>query len=499
MVLRNQTPSITIEHLPTELLVEIIRQLRSMIGVTPPWFHTTFVCHRWRTIILGYAPFWTRIETTNLEQATAYLERSKISPIDLTVTNFPPDEDQRRVLTSLLSPHIHRTKVLSVGVQHVEDLIRYLGISFPILEIFCVLPGSDDIPYEIHISLDAPCIHQLRVSQATLDWESTLYKNLKSLWLLFAFEILPTIHKFLDVLEACPLLSVLYLADFSLDNPEIPVTQETRSIRLQHLEECHIGGTRSDVATLLRHINIPSCESFSIDFRPSSRAQKCSNLWVLPQDTSSRFPFIRDSTNVQLEIDLPRTATSADPKFLNQKCDVRVDLSFGDDDSSAFSVSFPAVSTRLRPVILDSAIAFVQPFAITTLVVAYDFENIHTSWETTLLKFPRLKSLTVIAITYDAVQSLRAAKLYAALSFRSTSHQVVCPNLEELYLFRFKLNSTLVDLLRSILDIRALLGSRLRSLDIEDWYPMEEVRHVWPDFSNGVDEFSESERSLETF
>ncbi|KAJ3482578.1 hypothetical protein NLI96_g6885 [Meripilus lineatus] len=500
MVLGNETPSVTFDHLPAELLVEIIHWLRVETKVTPPWYHTTFVCRRWRTIILGYSPFWARINTNNLEQTKTCLERSKSAPIHITVASLPPEDDRRRALTSLLSPHLHRTKLLWVNVQHAEDLIRYLGPSFPILRNLCILPGLDDIPDEIHVSLDAPRIRCLHVSQATLNWESTLYKDLESLWLLSAFEVPPTIHKFLDVLEACPSLSVLNLMDFMLDTPDTPLTQENRSIRLPLFRECHIGGARSDVATLLRHINISSCDAFSLEFKPSGRARKCSSLWVLPQDTNSRFPFIRHFTNAKLEVELPLTATSADSDILDHKCDVQVGLSFDQGDDSTFSVSFPSVNVRLRPVIFDSVFAFLQPFSITTLEVAYDLKYIdQNTWETALWNLPRLKCLTVTAITYDATQSFRPAQLYAALSSTNTREQVVCPKLEQLYLFRVMLHPTFVDLLYSTLQIRALLGSRVHSFTIEDWYPIDEVRHVWPDFSEVVDEFMVSERSSEIF
>ncbi|KAJ3482580.1 hypothetical protein NLI96_g6887 [Meripilus lineatus] len=479
--------SVTINHLPVELLVEIIRELHRQPSLRPPWYHTTFVCRRWRAVVLGYAPFWTTIETTNLEQAKAYLERSKVAPLDLSIDDFPPEEDQRQILASLLSPHLHQVEVLRVKVQHAEEVIQaqYLGSSFPILKSLYILSSWYDINYEVDLPLHAPRLRNLQVNRATLDWQSTLYKNLESLTLYHAFRAPPTLHQFLDILEACPSLSSLEIDGFELDTP---LPQEYRSIRLSHLNLCDISGKQSHVAALLPHIDLPSCELFALRFMPPDRAQKSENLWVLPQDTNSRFPFIRQLVDAQIISEKP-SSIDYNPYPVN------ITLTPEDSWMPMFTVSFPALISGLRPIIFDSATAFIQSFDITVLRVEYDLTHVsHDTWLATLLSLPRLESLSVTGRTNDDDESLCVANLYMALYAECPRQQVACPRLDELYLASLKFNLIIASLLHSALKLRSLLGSRLQILSIDDWSPMGDVKPVWPDFSDVVDEFTETER-----
>ncbi|KAJ3482585.1 hypothetical protein NLI96_g6888 [Meripilus lineatus] len=509
------SPCVTIHHLPDELLVEIVNILREQKSLSPPWFHLTFVCHRWRAVILDYPLFWTKINATgDIERTQSFLERSKSFPIDLTISDYPSQDIQRRSLTSLLSDHIHRIKYLTLKPRYAEDVMQRIDSPFPILEWLNLERESGDSPLIVRfgISPPAPRLKYLWISRSTLDWNSSLYKGLSSLSLSSAFRAEPFVGDFLNVLEACPSLENLRLKDFHLREfiPEdffeegdvIPddftIPEDPRTIELPLLKKCYVSGYCESIANLLRHIDIPSCSRVSLWFLPGYDRQTSDRFWVLPSDLHTHMPLVPHSTDMQLTSRLHNLY----PQFEGAQWNTDLVLTAPEVSGQPnLWIYVPLVYKDIKPNFFESAFALVQPFSITTLKIEFDFTCVtRRMWREALTGLRSLVTLRITAAHCKAqCISAAPAEVYNVLGTKADAHQVICPKLEQLHLRHVNLGPVTARLLHIALQLRALSNAKLQYLDIDDWHSRGEVQWEWPDFLKVADEFSQNKRDAETF
>ncbi|KAK0479091.1 hypothetical protein EDD18DRAFT_1113956 [Armillaria luteobubalina] len=174
-----QQPSYNyISKLPNELLVEIFIMSISTSGRVDYPFLLSVICKRWRSIMIGYSPLWTRLYITECSpdystaatavildpdlgpkavfaRAACFLERSSALDIDVIIrigsapfpdsTNLQPShmvftDKHFLCLSRLLVQHAYHIKNFSVDTgfwsSHVNALISFRNVPMPRLQSF---------------------------------------------------------------------------------------------------------------------------------------------------------------------------------------------------------------------------------------------------------------------------------------------------------------------------------------------------------------------------
>lgn len=172
-----------IASLPNEVLADIFEILHA--SEEAPRMGRSEVCvshvtSHWRQVALGTPKLWTRIFRAHmlLEQMEAYLERSKIVPIDLHVESGHMSVNADSY-TELIRPHMARCRHLSIHAYYSDHLFAQLnllaGQRAPFLrslELVCT--KFPDLEHsEFHVSPDvlsggAPLLTALRVHAITV-------------------------------------------------------------------------------------------------------------------------------------------------------------------------------------------------------------------------------------------------------------------------------------------------------------------------------------------
>ncbi|KZP28662.1 hypothetical protein FIBSPDRAFT_1039413 [Athelia psychrophila] len=182
----NQTSPIA--SLPNEVLADIFATLHASneefftrLHASDEEFFTEAPCSEiivshvtthWRQVALGTPKLWTRIFRTSnqtlLEKIKTYLERSKISPIDLRVVIG--DMDDTDSYTELIRPHMARCRHLSIDASSSGQLFVQLsllaGQRAPFLrslDMLCRDPFGHDVASDV-LSGGAPLLTALRVT-----------------------------------------------------------------------------------------------------------------------------------------------------------------------------------------------------------------------------------------------------------------------------------------------------------------------------------------------
>ena len=221
--------------------------------------------HSWRALLITHPSFWTRLDCTNTDETRVYIERSRSSPLELSlydrgVTTFSKDA------FLLVVPHISRIK--SLAVDGTEDLL--LTLTPP---LSCPLPHLRELAIEI-LADPAPVLEGTLFNgdlsflySLTLDgvitnlpWK-TLWK-ITTLNLSFVPEGNPSITEPLDFFEgAC------HLREITL-HYSIPTSSNAppdRVVSLPWLKTLSIAMELAN-SILLDHLCIPVGASLTLDF-----------------------------------------------------------------------------------------------------------------------------------------------------------------------------------------------------------------------------------------
>ncbi|KAJ3486716.1 hypothetical protein NLI96_g4063 [Meripilus lineatus] len=461
-----------IDGVPDELLIAIAVFLRVVSKPKSQWMVATFVSRRWRTVLLSYAPFWKNIDTRNLERTTAYLHRSKMAPLSLTIRSPRCPNAGYHELVSLLSPHVARIQEMRFDStpEHIQTFFRMLDLKYTMLHSLS-LQGIEGQQL-VHVSPNAPNLRALEVYGFTTDWSSSIFKDLETLRLDMAFDVRPSLDQLLFILKACPRLEVLLLGE-----PDFTTARASMDVQLQRLRRLEVTADSQQGVRLMEHLTAPSCQSLRLDFILNDDDRSDENICILPSDWCTRFPVARWVATLHI--------TSDRDEYGNYKHDVLLfDHTGSYNRTVPFSMSLFTMSRAPCPTLLSAITSQLRPYPITSLDLLFTTKYIsRTSWQNSLRNLPSLIRLKITAHPCEFNSSLD--RLFIALG--PDGDALVCPKLKVLYISRLKYASSHpLDILYISLGARMIQGYKLSTLIIESpvWRRRDHPETIvnWPEF-----------------
>ena len=226
----------------------------------------THVCRSWREIFTSRASLWTFLNCTSLSKTRAYIQRSRESPLEisLAVRNYTCYHNTAFLLTL---PHIGRLKALTLygPSDNILNLTRHFDSPAPLLE-----------KLEIHVcdiriavaentlfSGNLSSLRELRLSGVltNLPWQNLMNLTTFDLRRVSAGKI--SVTRLLGFFEHAPLLREIKLKD------SLPNTSDAPVERLLPLPHLRLLGTSSlsENPTLLNHLHIPTGAVVALEFK----------------------------------------------------------------------------------------------------------------------------------------------------------------------------------------------------------------------------------------
>jgi hypothetical protein len=94
----------------------------------------THVCRSWRDIFTSRSSLWTKLDFTNVDKTRTYIQRSRSSPLEIHLEASTGYGDYRDDAFSLVIPHLHRLKSLTISANFLPDILRHFRYHAPLLE-----------------------------------------------------------------------------------------------------------------------------------------------------------------------------------------------------------------------------------------------------------------------------------------------------------------------------------------------------------------------------
>ena len=254
-VLRNKLAPV--HKIPAEIL-SLIPDF--WIGESDPnLIAMTHVCHAWREILTSRSSLWTSLDCENAEKTRAYLERSKSSPIDLSLYRdeglLPGDP-----LFEIDPRNVNRLKSLEFqgSPESLGDIAPQLSYPAPLLENLAIEIDCSFQPERYPTiaatlfggdlsSLRELCLHCVRTE---LPWRNMV--NLTSFTLAFAPPEGISTTQLLDFFECASYLREVKLHSIPLARSE----RDQRVVSLTRLKRLAVSG-RQPTSPLIGHLSIP--------------------------------------------------------------------------------------------------------------------------------------------------------------------------------------------------------------------------------------------------
>ena len=219
----------------------------------------THVCRVWREVFVSRSSLWSNFDCLDEEKTQVYFERSKSSPInlslDLSEDTLPCDPFFQVI------PHATgRLKSLFVegSPEDVEVITPHLSHPAPLLEHLSILSRCEGMPYR-YLPLtyelfdgDLSSLHTLRLEYVCtgLPWRNMV--NLTSFTLRCTPPGVVSVGQFLDFFESAPYLEEVNLF-FAIPTAG---TRNGRVVSLECLKSMHIKND-DPPSVLLDHLLIP--------------------------------------------------------------------------------------------------------------------------------------------------------------------------------------------------------------------------------------------------
>ena len=407
----------------------------------------THVCRGWRELLIARPSLWTRLDCTNIDKTHVYIERSKISPLDLSLRrggNIPYHEDA----FLLVVPYISRLKSLSIdGMEDILQVVTpHISCFVPLLRELTIDLGCDPIPV-LNGALfngDLSSLHSLSLAGVitNLPW-----KNLSKLTT-FKLSRVPegkiSITQLLNFFE-----DAHHLRDITLQD-SIPTSSNAPPERVVPLPCLKILTILADPvhSTLLNHLSIPAGASVTLDFAFNGNRSPLPNF--LPKDPG------------KLKNTFPTTSVNLSLGVFDKY--VRLDGPSGGLYILGHGEGWDRVtSAHLDNRILRSLTYFVlsgiQRLAVTdsNLPATTKF----TSSPAYQLLY-RMKDLHTLTLT----RSSNVPFILALNPDLNPTKSILCPNLKELVLYIERRNAFNLPELMSMAEERALRHTKLSSITI---------------------------------
>ena len=289
-----RTPPMDLQHinrLPPELLVEIATLITDQSTI----FRLATVCRCWHDALTGTTTLWTSIDCRSESRTSILLERSKSSPIDVTVdlAHFVPEA------VSLIANHTHRMRSIDVALsaRRFGDVRSLLNGLAPILETMRMegrweeedLSGSPR-PFPAYSSLfqgQFPALRALHLKEYPLDLARSTSVMTNCLTTL---DLNDRRHYYLhDLLEHLENYHNLVRLRISLSNLQETIPA-SRIVSLPKLRELRLAWLPF---VFLQHLSFPPSTNLNIRSRSRDHAggYSLADVWArdgLPQALESR-------------------------------------------------------------------------------------------------------------------------------------------------------------------------------------------------------------------
>jgi len=385
----------------------------------------THVCQAWRDLFVSCPSLWTKLDCVDLDRTRVYLERSKSSPIDLSL-----DSDH---CTSLSDPFFNflphvagRLKSLHIegGSKHLQPISAYLLRPAPLLEELRIRSYNDPVLPSTFLNEDLSSLRLLYLEEVRteLPWRNMV--NLTSFTLIHESPI--SASQYLDFFESAPHLQHVSLS------AEIPITdvQNGRLVPMTCLKRMNCGGCSA--SHLFDHLLIPV------------------------------------GARLQMRVDLPNPTEGRTLKFIDNLKNLPNFTTIGlDTDMTSMWFRGPNGEVRMTPSAFDTSsmlgyLAYFDTSMTEWLWIKGGKSPNSTLPYSALLPMKGLRTLTLTRCEDPHIF------VHALHPGTSSSGVVVCPELEELVIE----HKAAFDLkvIEGVVAARASRGAKLKLIRIISWY-----------------------------
>ena len=386
---------------------------------------------------------WTQLDCTNVDKTCTYIQRSRSSPLEIELRKyyFAGYLDDA---FSLIIPHLHRLKSLTLYAKDLPDLLGNFRCQLPLLEELVINfyhpknPILDSALFDGDLSslrklnLDGVITH--------LPWNNMANLNV------FNFKPYPpgpNVTQLLDFFESAPLLHTVVLEDSIPDSSNTP---SQRIVSLPHLKTLTIDADPPH-SILLNHLCIPTGASLILKF--SLGNEKSPLLDRLPEP-SANFRNLSHITMVNLLFDFKETFVW----LSGPSGSLRVFADWEDQDIDSYTMD-RRILHSLSPPILSTT----QSLAISMFRDPNPAGNEEPPVFQTLSSTNSLR--TLILTTCDDLPFI-----FALDPEENPSKLVLCPNLEEIVLYIGSQDQLHIKHLINMAKNRASEGAKLSSVTV---------------------------------
>ena len=404
----------------------------------------THVCRGWRDTFISRSSLWTQLDFMNVDKTRTYIQRSKSSPLEL---HLERDEDNtyRDDAFSLVTPHIHRIKSLTIYADALPDALRYFNCRAPLLEELDIDLTSPRAPV-LNSALFGGDLSSLRALSLTRVVTNLPWKNLTNLTTFNLKSCRPGrgfVTRLLDFFENAPLLRTIMLEDSIPKSSNAP---SRRIVLLPHLKILAITAKPAH-SVLLNHLRIPPGASLVLKF--SFGGERSPLQDYLPET----FANLRNLSNITT-VNLNFAAAKKFVQLSGPSGRLRILAQWKDEEVSRYTMD-RRILRSLDPLMLST----VQSLAVSKY------------------KHPRPANVKKCPVyrTLSSMDNLRTLVLtkcdnlpfiLALTPKENTSKLLLCPNLEELALYIKSRTQFHLKRLVSMAKQRAARNAKLSSVTI---------------------------------
>ena len=420
----------------------------------------THVCRGWRERFIACSSLWTALDCTSVEQTRVHLERSKGSPLEICL-----QEEEEEGVTFLndafllVVPHLDRLKSLTLSGSS-DDLIqltKYFASPAPLLEELnlCFTGAEEPVFQDDIFDGDFSSLRELHFCGVTANLARGNLTNLRT----FDLRQVPgnkmSVTRLLDLFERAPLRKI-QLWDAFPDSSDAPPGQV---VSLPHLKFLIINAQPAHTI-LLNHLSIPAGASLKQEFDLND--DKSPFPTHLPK-TLDNLKNISHITSINLSFNSGTSLRLHGPSGTHYLYGYLIGA----------SPSLPILDGRILQSLSLFRISMAERLAITEYGTPLPARTETTPVYLTLLPMKNLRILTL-------TNSLNLPFVFALNPNKNPSRTVVCPKLEELFLYIMDKDKGLlcINELLEVAKERAASGSKISAIAIvcrEEFVPAKQV------------------------
>jgi len=225
----------------------------------------THVCRGWRELLVACSSLWTRLNCKNTDKTRIYIERSKSSPLNISLSRHSVSTYPEDAFLSVV-PHISRLKSLTIDgtVDPLQNLTPHLSCPIPLLRELTINLVCNPAPVLNNALFDGD-LSSLRLLCLTGVITHLPWKNMSKLTT-FILSNVPggniSTTQLLDFLMNAPHLRDI-IFDRSIPTPSNALPR--RVVSLPCLKNLTIFADHGQ-PTLLNHLSIPAGASLDVEF-----------------------------------------------------------------------------------------------------------------------------------------------------------------------------------------------------------------------------------------